>query len=137
MRSIIGVFLALAIVAQASATFAQGSIVENVIKSCETEIENYCSQVTPGEGRLLACFYAHENKLTVQCINALYNGMAALELAVEAISHVASQCRQDIKALCGETVPGEGRIAACLLDNKSKLTPHCSGAIDQVGLKKN
>ena len=47
------------------------------------------------------------------------------------------QCRQDIKALCGETVPGEGRIAACLLDNKSKLTPHCSGAIDQVGLKKN
>ena len=137
MRHIFGFFLAIAIIAQASVTFAQSSVVETVIKSCQNEIESYCSQVTPGEGRLLACFYAHENKLTVQCINALYNGMAALELAVEAISFVASQCRQDIKSLCGATVPGEGRIAACLLDKKAELSSHCSSAIDQVGLKKN
>jgi hypothetical protein len=38
--------------------WAQDSIIDNVMKACETEINTYCSQVTLGEGRLLACFYA-------------------------------------------------------------------------------
>jgi hypothetical protein len=62
----------------------------------------------PGEGRSLSCFYAHDDKLSVQCINTLYDGMATLERAVETISYVASQCRNDIDTLCGQTVPGEG-----------------------------
>ena len=138
MKLIFGLILALSIVTQtASTTLAQSSIVEYVIKACHSEINTYCSQVTPGEGRMLACFYAHEDKLTVQCINALYDGMATLERAVETISYVASQCRQDIDTLCGATVPGEGRIAVCLLDNKAGLSSHCRSAIDEVGLKKN
>ncbi len=32
-------------------------LVEHLIEACEPEIESYCSQVTLGEGRLLACFY--------------------------------------------------------------------------------
>ena len=137
MKCISGIFLALSIIAQSSIALAQNSVVENVVKACQTEIEDYCSQVTPGEGRLLACFYAHENKLTVQCINALYDGMATLERAVEAISYVAGQCREDIQSKCGATVPGEGRIAECLLNKKAELSSRCSGAIDEVGLKKN
>lgn len=138
MKFIFGFVVALSIVTQAaSATFAQSSIVEYVIKACHSEINSYCSQVTPGNGRMLACFYAHENKLTVQCVNALYDGMATLERAVETISYVASQCRQDIDTLCGATVPGEGRIAECLLDKKAGLSSPCRSAIDEVGLKKN
>jgi hypothetical protein len=137
MRYISGFFLALSIIAQSSIALAQNSVVENVVKACQTEIEDYCSQVTPGEGRMLACFYAHENKLTVQCINALYDGMATLERAVEAISYVAGQCREDIQSQCAATVPGEGRIAECLLNKKAELSSRCSGAIDEVGLKKN
>lgn len=137
MKFIFGFLMALSIVAQASMTFAQGSIVENVIKACQNEIHSYCNQVTPGNGRMLACFYAHENKLTVQCVNALYDGMATLERAVKTISYVASQCRQDIDSLCGATVPGEGRIAECLLDKKAELSSPCRSAIDEVGLKKN
>ena len=137
MKCIFGFFLALSIIAQTSMALAQNSVVENVVKACQTEIEDYCSQVTPGEGRLLACFYAHENKITVQCINALYDGMATLERAVEAISYVAGQCREDIQSQCAATVPGEGRIAECLLNKKAELSSRCSGAIDEVGLKKN
>ena len=137
MKCIFGFFLALSIIAQTSMALAQNSVVENVVQACQSEIESYCSQVTPGQGRLLACFYAHENKLTVQCINALYDGMATLERAVEAISYVAGQCREDIPSKCGATVPGEGRIAECLLNKKAELSSRCSGAIDEVGLKKN
>ena len=90
--------------------------------------------MTPGNGRTLACFYAHEDKLSVQCINALYDGMATLERYVETVSYVAGQCQQDIDTICGQTVPGEGRIAACLLDNKASLTASCSSAIDETGM---
>ena len=58
--------MAISISAQASMTFAQSSIVENVIEACQNEIDSFCNQVTPGGGRMLACFYAHENKLTLQ-----------------------------------------------------------------------
>ena len=36
---------------------------------------------------------------------------------VDAISYVAVQCSSDIDTMCAETVPGEGRIATCLLEN--------------------
>ncbi len=104
-------------------------------QACEKEIDAYCSQVTPGDGRLLSCFYAHEDKLSIQCVNALYDGMAALERAVDAISYVANQCRDDIDTHCGETIPGEGRVLKCLLAKKADVSDTCSGAIDEVGLQ--
>ena len=57
-------------------------IVSQVQKGCATEIEDFCSQVTLGDGRLLACFYAHEDKITGQCQYALYNAAAQLEHAL-------------------------------------------------------
>ena len=63
---------------------AQG-IVETVQKGCATEIEAFCSQVSPGEGRLLACFYAHEDKLSGQCQYALYSASAQLIRASQTI----------------------------------------------------
>ena len=64
----------------------------------------------PAKAACLACFYAHEDKLSSECVLALYEGMAQLERTIEAISYVASQCRTDIETLCADTVPGEGRI---------------------------
>ena len=137
MRVFLKVAVALCFFAGSQAALAQGSVVEMVTQACEKEIDTYCSQVTPGEGRLLSCFYAHEDKLSVQCVNALYDGMATLERAVEAISYVASQCRDDIDTHCGETIPGEGRVIRCLLAKKADVSKACSGAIDEVGLSEN
>jgi len=36
----------------------EGSLVDQVKEGCKAELESYCKQVTPGEGRLLACLYA-------------------------------------------------------------------------------
>ena len=136
MRMLLGASLALSVFAVSQSALAQESVVEMVTNACEKEIETYCSQVNPGEGRMLSCFYAHEDKLSVQCVNALYDGMTTLERAVESMAYVANQCRDDIDTHCGETVPGEGRIAECLLDKKADLSPTCSGAIDEVGMSK-
>ncbi len=135
MRRILIVLSTLSFFGLVQTAMAQSSVVEMVTKACQKEIDTYCSQVKQGRGRMLACFYAHEDKLSVKCINALYDGMATLERTVEAISHVASQCRQDIDTHCGATVPGQGRVAKCLLDKKSQVSRPCAMAIDEVGLK--
>jgi hypothetical protein len=111
------------------------SLVEHVRQSCNTELTTYCSQVTPGENRLLACIYAHGDKLSGQCEKALYDAAAALERAINTIAYVASQCRSDIESTCANVQQGQGRIAQCLVDNKSRLSPSCDQALTEVGVQ--
>ena len=110
-------------------------IIESVIEACEPEIEAYCSQVTPGQGRLLACFFAHEDKLSGRCGYALYTAAADLEQFAAAVTLLARSCRDDLVEHCGEVELGEGRVASCLLEHKEDVTEVCRQAIDDVGLE--
>jgi len=134
MRLILGGIGAALLLVLAHEVVAQSNIVARVTEACESETKTYCSQVTPGRGRLLSCLYAHEDKLSDQCINTLYDGLAMLERAVDTISYWVTQCDQDIDKFCTETEMGAGRIARCLLDNKSDLSERCTSAIDEVGV---
>lgn len=118
-----------------SGAWAQDDIVEYVTNACEEEIQNYCSQVTPGEGRLLACFYAFEDKLSGQCQYALYQAAAALEDFADAVTLLATECHDDLVTFCADVELGEGRVGTCLLDHKDEVSAGCSQAIDDVGLE--
>jgi hypothetical protein len=118
----------------AGAAWAQ-DIVDETMEACKTEIETYCSQVTLGEGRLLACFYAHEDKLSGTCSWALYEGAAKLEQFAAALTHVANACWDDIETYCGDVEMGEGRVASCLLEHQGDVTEACSQAIDDTGME--
>ncbi len=134
MRRILGGFVAVLLLAFVQPAIAQTAIVEKVTKACDKETKSFCSQVTPGRGRLLSCLYAHEDKLSAQCINTLYDGLALLERAIDAISYWVTQCDQDIDTYCAATEMGAGRIARCLLDKKADLSERCTSAIDEVGV---
>jgi hypothetical protein len=110
--------------------WAQDSIIDNVMKAC-----TYCSQVTLGEGRLLACFYAHEDKISGRCQYALYEGAAQLEQFAAALTHVATECHDDLMNFCAQVELGEGRVGTCLLEHKAEVTDACRQAIDDVGLE--
>jgi len=107
-------------------------IVSAVQKGCSAEIQDFCSQVTQGEGRLLACFYAHEDKLSGQCQYALYDASAQLERAVSALNYVAGQCEDDIVANCAEVQLGEGRVVECLNSNSESVSAACKQALADV-----
>ncbi len=109
-------------------------LVKTVVTGCEAELTQYCAQVTPGEGRGLACLYAHGDKLSGQCEYALYDASAQLERFVSALSYLVHECADDVQAQCADVQAGEGRLAQCLLDNKASLTPRCSSAIDATNL---
>jgi hypothetical protein len=120
----------------AAGAWAQESIVDKVTTACEPEIKAYCSQVTLGEGRLLACFYAHEDKLSGRCQYALYEAAAELEAFAAAVTHIATECKDDLMKCCAQVELGQGRVGTCLLDHKAELTAACQAAIADVGLEK-
>ena len=107
-------------------------IVAEVQQGCASEIEQYCSQVMPGEGRLLACFYAFEDKLSEKCQYSLYEAASQLEAAVVTLNYFADQCGDDITKLCANVEPGEGRILECLSSQSEALSQSCSGANAQI-----
>ena len=123
---------AIAVLLSMSGTVSAQGIVETVEQGCATEITTYCSQVSPGEGRLLACFYAHEDKLSGQCQYALYSASAQLDQAVSALDYLATQCRDDILKLCGEVQVGEGRVLDCLKSNSASVSAACNQAVADV-----
>jgi hypothetical protein len=118
-----------------SYALAEEDPIQNAIDGCKSEIEAYCSQVSPGDGRLLACFYAHEDKLSGRCNWALYESAAQLEQFAVAITHLADQCWDDLVKHCAEVEMGEGRVGTCLLKHKAEVSKGCSQAIDDVELE--
>ncbi len=119
----------------ATAAVAAEGLVDSVAKGCEKELKTYCSKVTPGEGRLLACIYAHGDKLSSRCEYALYDAAVQLERAIQSLAYVFNECEADIDKLCSTTQPGQGRIAACLDKNAAKVSQRCNQALKDVSAK--
>ena len=41
------------------------------LSACETDVDAYCDNVQPGEGRVVGCIKANESKVSKACIAAL------------------------------------------------------------------
>lgn len=124
-----------ALAAESPAKAIGKQIAETVANGCKKELESYCKDVTPGKGRILACLYAHEDKLSGQCEFALYEASDQLQWALNAMTYVVKECREDFQANCSNVEPGEGRLLECLDKNEKKLNEHCKQALKDVGLK--
>lgn len=108
-------------------TFAQG---------CQQELTTYCKDVIPGEGRIIACLYAFQDKLTPRCEYALYDSVSQLDRTLTNLSYAVGECRDDLKTLCSAVKPGEGRLLDCLGKNEAKVSSRCNAALKDTGLKK-
>ncbi len=136
MKKMMIFFVALAILPLGiTSANAQQDLVETVANDCKMEIEKYCGQVTPGQGRVLACLYAHGDKLSAKCEYALYDAAVQLERAVAALSYVANECDADLEKNCGSIEPGEGRLLECLEKHDKQVSGRCKEALKEVGLK--
>jgi len=137
MKRMMGCLLVIGLVFLfAGSALAQEKLVQIVADGCKAEIQTYCKGVTPGEGRVLACLYAYQDKLSPRCEYALYDASVQLERVVNALTYVANECRGDLQAYCSNVKPGEGRLLDCLEKNKAKVSARCTQAQKDVGLKK-
>ena len=130
-KSLATLFMALLVSMPLSAS-AQDDVVEYLLNACETDIEQYCSTVTPGEGRLMHCAAAHEDKLSGQCSYALYRAASVLEQMAVAMAYVAQSCQTEIETVCSDVRAGEGRILACLEENEESVGAACKSAVAET-----
>ncbi len=114
-------------------TAAAETLVDTVAKGCEKELKEFCAKVTPGEGRVLACLYAYQDKLSGRCEYALYDAGAQLENAVAALTYLTNECDDDLEKYCGTIKPGEGRVIECMKKHEKTLSRRCSQAIKDTG----
>ena len=114
---------------------AEQDLVKSVAQGCKAELETYCKDVTPGDGRILACLYAYGDKLSGRCEYALYDAAAQLERAVAALAYVANECADDLNQHCSNVAVGQGRLLDCLEKNDKNISTRCRSALTEVGLK--
>ncbi len=136
MKRMMIAFAVLAMLAMFSTSVAADqNLVETVLNGCKVELEKYCSQVTPGQGRILGCLYAYQDKLSGKCEYALYDAAVQLERAVAALSYVVNECGDDLDKHCSSVPAGEGRLLNCLENNEKQVSGRCKQALNDVGLK--
>jgi hypothetical protein len=100
--------------------------------SCADDIKKYCSTVTPGEGRMIYCMQAHEDKISPKCAFDLEEAATDVQLSADNLKEAVTACKAEITGVCGTTLPGQGRIAACLMANKTTASKSCSDAIQKI-----
>jgi hypothetical protein len=115
--------------ARAKFTKMMDEIIDYVQDSCEADAKEFCSKVTPGEGRLLMCALAHEDKISDDCGQAIFDAVATLGDTINFLQLAVDDCEPDIEKTCADVEPGEGRIAQCLIDNKAKISASCQEAV--------
>ena len=100
--------------------------------ACAKDIKKYCKTVTPGEGRMIYCMQAHEDKISIKCAFELGEAATSVQTTADALKDAVIACKAEISGVCGKTLPGQGRIAACLLSNKSTASAGCVEAIHKI-----
>lgn len=114
---------------------AQGAL-DTFAEGCQLELTTFCKDVTPGEGRILACLYAFQDKITPRCEYALYDSVGQLDRTLTNLSYAIGECRDDLKSTCSDIKPGEGRLLDCLSENEAKISNRCNNALKDTALKK-
>ena len=88
----------------------------------------------PGDGRLSACLYAYEDKLSDSC-DAAFGEMADLiDLVFERLRFTMEQCGSDIAEHCADVAVGEGRLFSCLREHEASLSAGCGDLIGGIEL---
>ena len=86
---------------------------------CAADIEKFCAKVPIGSGRVQKCLKEHEKELSPEC--AAHHANLEKQMGT-----LAAICREDIARHCSDVAPGGGRIARCLEQHRSDLTPLCA-----------
>lgn len=132
----ISVVLLMVFVMAAPALAVDERISDTIADKCGKELSSFCKDVTPGDGRVLACLYAYNDKLSGSCEYGLVDAAAQLERAVAGLAYLSYECNQELAMFCKNVQLGKGRVIKCLDDNKKDLSARCSVAVKDVGSMK-
>jgi hypothetical protein len=85
---------------------------------CQEDVQRLCADVKPGQGRMARCLREKEAEVSPACREFLKQRRSEFRAARTA-------CADDMKRLCADVRPGQGRVAACLKRHEAELSPEC------------
>lgn len=106
----------------------------DILMACEAEIANRCAGVNPGNGRLMSCLYAYEDQLDAACDAAMADTADLIDAMFAGLWAVKLECGNDMRTLCGDVPPGEGRLLSCLFSHRSEVSETCAALMAEVNL---
>jgi Cysteine rich repeat len=124
--------LLLTTLAVGSVASAQDTLLDYVAQSCRADMDKFCANVTPGEGRLINCAAAYRDQLSDECKGAIVNAAIIVEDVTYRALNVAQACETELDSWCGDVEVGEGRVLACLNDHADELSKDCDEAVDDL-----
>jgi hypothetical protein len=115
------------------ATFSTPTMVRasELIAACKVEIDESCSDVSVGQGRITACLFARNHKLSPDCkaaVTRLTNGVPESVASMKGTTHEArlqNACRRDVRRLCSDVSSGTRFVLACLYSRSQNLSEPC------------
>jgi cysteine rich repeat protein len=78
---------------------------------------------------MVYCMQAHEDKIDAKCAYELGQAAASVQATADIMRDGVIACKAEITGVCGKIQPGQGRIAGCLIENKSTASKGCAEAI--------
>jgi hypothetical protein len=136
---LLGVTLSSVVQAQTDGTAAilqkVTAAIQSLEKACGNDIKKFCRNVTPGQGRVIFCMQAYEDKISPKCVFELREAEVNIQTVSAQLQQATEACRADIAKLCGTTQPGQGRISACLAAQSGAVSPGCSAAVGKLQAK--
>ncbi|GBF94315.1 hypothetical protein Rsub_06937 [Raphidocelis subcapitata] len=101
-------------------------------EACRGDVDKYCGQVEPGEGRVHACLRHQMNFLSPACA-AEESKLASKEARdIRLKPKLAKACGAERATFCRDVPPGQGRVIKCLLEGMSdpRFGAECRTALE-------
>lgn len=93
--------------------------------ACKPDVDKYCSDVTPGEGRIAACLKAHDDKLSTGCQKEWKSAQEEMRSRFRSeVKAFRQACNKDVQKYCSNVLdPME--ISQCLTKHSMDLSKSC------------
>ena len=101
------------------------SAIERIEGACGDDIQRFCSDVTPGGGRIANCVRAYSDQLSQRCQFTLARAVNRFQQAVE---NIADTCMTAVEKQCGDT----GNVRQCVHQKRSSLPQSCQTIIAAI-----
>lgn len=114
------------------ATDASADSADGFNQACGADIADVCSEVTPGDGRIQACLYAHQDTITDACFAATEQSGVILERVFDRYNGLYEACGADIQTHCGDVEFGGGNLIMCLNENLAEVSEGCTAELPSI-----
>jgi hypothetical protein len=85
---------------------------------CKADIEKFCKDIKPGDGRIWTCLKSNNDRLSQECKDHI-------AMVQEKRKEFIQACKEDSKKFCKGIPRGKGRIASCLKSHEAELSDTC------------